>query len=84
MSIIVYKYHNANLGPLLQICKCRVQSSSTVIYAGHNDQYLRTVFRLPKKEEMANMWIKSLRERTSKSYLKNMFLYAKNILKQNI
>ena len=32
MSIIFYKYHNANLGPLLQTCKCRVQSSSTVIY----------------------------------------------------
>ena len=30
---ILYKYYNANLGPLLQTCKCRVQSSSTVIYA---------------------------------------------------
>ena len=27
------KYHYANLGPLLQTCNCRVQSSSTVIYA---------------------------------------------------
>ena len=32
MSIILYIYHNAILGPLLQTCKCRVQSSSTVIY----------------------------------------------------
>ena len=32
MSIILYKYHNAILGPLLQTCKCRVQSTSTVIY----------------------------------------------------
>ena len=32
MSIILYKYHYANLGPLLQTFKCRVQSSSTVIY----------------------------------------------------
>ena len=36
MSIILYKYHNTNLGPLLQTCKCRVQSSSTVIYAMNN------------------------------------------------
>ena len=31
-NIILYKYHNAILGPLLQTCKFRVQSSSTVIY----------------------------------------------------
>ena len=31
-NISLYKYHNAILGPLLQTCKCRVQSSSTVIY----------------------------------------------------
>ena len=33
VNYILYKYHYANLGPLLQTCKCRVQSSSTVIYA---------------------------------------------------
>ena len=40
MSFILCKYHNANLGPLLQTCKCRVQSSSTVIYG--SNKYILT------------------------------------------
>ena len=56
MSIILYKYHNANLGPLLQTCKCRVQSSSNVIYGSINTQLKKS----PKWKYsliILNVWI---------------------------
>ena len=39
VNYFFYKYHNANLGPLLQTRKCCVQSSSSVIYV-----YIYSVF----------------------------------------
>ena len=42
MSIILYKYHYANLGPLLQTYKFRVQSSSTFIYGTNNNIFTHT------------------------------------------
>ena len=48
ISIILYQYHNANLGPfILQTCKCRVQSSSTVIYERIYDTVCFKIFMPP-------------------------------------
>ena len=40
-------------------CSCNFNK----LLNGHNDDNQRTVFSLPKKEEMANMWTNSLTER---------------------